>query len=392
MLSHPPGSLAIKKAGRPMRTRRGRRRLRRFIAAVIALSFFILAVFGVLLLSSARPPLDVVNQCQYEISRARDVEAAKYAPEVLLAAESQYDLAINEWKYQNERIFFVRNYQKMISLAMSATLKAKEASEQALTVKDSLQSDLAAILKTVQHKVEHYEDYYAHLPLSGTTRQNFTSAKLRYLESKEAYERGDYKQVSLNLDIASQLITKSVSEAHNFLSNYFTDLSKWRRWADETIDWSGKNNAYAILVDKFAHKLYVYYDGKLKREFNAELGPYWIGAKQYRGDKATPEGKYHVTKKKSHRETKYYKALLINYPNSEDLARYEANVKKGRIPRRGAGNLIEIHGDGGKGMNWTDGCVALTNNDMDRLFEMCGPGTPVTIVGSTKSLQEINGF
>jgi murein L,D-transpeptidase YafK len=240
--------------------------------------------------------------------------------------------------------------------------------------------------------VAHYEDYYAHLPLSGTTRQNFTSAKLRYLESKEAYERGDYKQVSMNLDIASQLITKSVSEAHTFLSDYFKDLSKWRRWADETIEWSRKNNAHAILVDKFAHRLYVYYDGKLKKEFNAELGAYWIGTKQYRGDKATPEGKYNITKKKSGRETKYYKALLINYPNSEDKARYEANVRKGKIPRRGIGNLIEIHGDGGKGMNWTEGCVALTNNDIDRLFEMCGPGTPVTIVGSLKSLQEVNGF
>ena len=359
---------------------------------MVALSFFTLAVFGVLLLSSAKPPLDVVNQCQSEISRARDVEAAKYAPEMLLSAETQYDLAINEWKYQNDRLIIVRNYQKMISLAMDASLKAKEAAEQALHVKDSLESDLATKLKTVQHKVEHYEEYYAHLPLSGTTRQNFTSAKLRYLESKEAYERGDYKQVSMNLDIASQLITKSVTEAHNFLSDYFKDLSKWRRWVDETIEWSRKNNANAIVVDKFAHRLYVYHGGKLKKEFNAELGPYWIGAKQYRGDKATPEGKYHVTKKKSHRETKYYKALLINYPNEDDKARYEAGVRKGKIPRRGIGNLIEIHGDGGKGMNWTDGCVALTNNEMDRLFEMCGPGTPVTIVGSVKSLQEINGF
>lgn len=375
-----------------MKTRKGRRRLRRFIAAVAGLLIFSLAIFGVLLLSSAKPPLEVVNQCQYEISRAREVEASKYAPELLISAEGTYDLALNEWKYQNNRWFFLRDYQKMIGLAMDASAKAKEASELAMHVKDSLQSDLATKLKTVEHKIEHYEDYYAHLPLSGTSRQNFTSAKLRFMESKAAYERGDYKQVSHNLDIASQLITKSVSEAHTYMSDYFKDLSKWRRWADETISWSRKNNAYAILVDKFAHRLYVYHGGQLKREFNAELGAYWIGAKQYRGDKATPEGKYHITKKKSNRETKYHKALLINYPNDEDKARYESNVRKGLIPRRGIGNLIEIHGDGGKGMNWTEGCVALTNSDMDRLFEMCGPGTPVTIVGSTKSLQEINGF
>jgi murein L,D-transpeptidase YafK len=212
------------------------------------------------------------------------------------------------------------------------------------------------------------------------------------MESRSAFERGDYKQVGLNLDVASQLITRSVAEAHTFLTDYFKSLSKWQRWADETIAWSKNNNAYAILVDKFAQTCYLYKDGKIKKEFNAELGPNWIGTKQYKGDKATPEGKYHVTKKKSRHQTKYYKALLINYPNDEDQARYNTNSKKGLIPKRGAGNLIEIHGDGGKGINWTDGCVALTNNDMDKLYEQVGVGTPVTIVGSTKSLKEINGF
>jgi len=280
----------------------------------------------------------------------------------------------------------------MLNLAMASANKARHASEQALHIKDSLQSGLSDKLKSVSHKIDHFDEYYAHLPLNGTTRQNFTTAKLRYMESKEAYERGDYKQVGVNLDVASQLITRSVAEAHNYLSDYFTSLSKWKRWADETIAWSKNNNAYAILVDKFAHKCYLYHDGKVKKEFTAELGPHWIGTKQYRGDKATPEGKYHVTKKKANPHTKYYKALLINYPNDEDKARYESNVRKGNIPRRGIGNLIEIHGDGGKGINWTDGCVALTNSDMDKLYGLVGVGTPVTIVGSLRSLKEINGF
>jgi lipoprotein-anchoring transpeptidase ErfK/SrfK len=50
-------------------------------------------------------------------------------------------------------------------------------------------------------------------------------------------------------------------------------------------------------------------------------------------------------------------------------------------PGRGIGGLIEIHGAGGQGRNWTDGCVALVNPDMDRLFAAVGVGTPVTIVG-----------
>ena len=48
----------------------------------------------------------------------------------------------------------------------------------------------------------------------------------------------------------------------------------------------------------------------------------------------------------------------------------------------GIGNLIEIHGDGGEGRDWTDGCVALANPDMDRVFAHVRVGTPVTIVGT----------
>jgi lipoprotein-anchoring transpeptidase ErfK/SrfK len=244
----------------------------------------------------------------------------------------------------------------------------------------------------VKYKLDHFDTNYAYLPLSGTTRQNFTTAKLKYMESKEAFDRGDFKQVGVNLDVASQLITISVAEAHRYLTNYFEGLSKWRHWAAETMSWSRNNNASVIIIDKFAQRCYVYHDGKLKREFYAELGPHWIGTKQYRGDRATPEGRYHITKKKNNQQTKYYKALLINYPNDEDQARYSHGVKDGNIPRRGIGNLIEIHGCGGKGINWTDGCIALSNDDIDKLFGLVAVGTPVTIVGSLRSLQEINGF
>ena len=366
--------------------------IKRVFIAFGGLLVFIGLIMAILLLTAAKPPVYAITICQNEISRAREVEAHKYAPEILISAENSCQLAINEWKYQNDRVFFVRNYHQMLGLANEATDKAREATELAMHLKDSLQSGLSNKLKDVSYKLDHFDEYYAHLPLSGTTRQNFTTAKLRYMESKEAYERGDYKQVGVNLDVASQLITRSVAEAHNFLSDYFVSLSKWQRWADETINWSKNNSAYAILVDKFAHKLYLYKDGKIKKEYTAELGPNWIGTKQYRGDKATPEGKYHITKKKSRHQTKYYKALLINYPNDEDQARYNTNVRNGTIPKRGIGNLIEIHGDGGKGINWTDGCVALTNDDIDRVYELVGVGTPVTIIGSLKSLKEINGF
>jgi hypothetical protein len=372
--------------------RKRRIKMSRVLIALSGLCLLAALVMGIMLLVSATPPVYAVNICQNEISKAREAEADKYAAHILVSAESTCQLAMNEWKYQNDRVFFARNYDQMLSLAKEAADKARQATELATHVRDSLENGLGEKLKTVKTKIDHFDSNYAYLPLSGTTRQNFTTAKLKYMESKEAFDRGDFKQVGVNLDVASQLITKSVSEAHHYLSDYFEGLSKWRRWYDETMNWSKNNDAAAIVIDKFAQKCYVYHDGKLKREFYAELGPHWIGTKQYWGDKATPEGRYHITKKKNNQQTKYYKALLINYPNDEDKERYNSNVKKGSIPKRGIGNLIEIHGCGGKGINWTDGCIALTNDDIDKLFGLVGVGTPVTIVGSLRSLHEINGF
>jgi hypothetical protein len=51
--------------------------------------------------------------------------------------------------------------------------------------------------------------------------------------------------------------------------------------------------------------------------------------------------------------------------------------------------LIEIHGGGGKGIHWTDGCVALENRDMDMLYRLVPVGCPVLIVGSLHSLDEV---
>jgi len=90
-----------------------------------------------------------------------------------------------------------------------------------------------------------------------------------------------------------------------------------------------------------------------------------------------------VTDVKLGARTRYYKALLVDYPNDEDLERWEKARREGTISRRvGVGGLIEIHGHGGQGTDWTDGCVALRDRDMDRLLTYAGLGTPVTIVGT----------
>lgn len=128
--------------------------------------------------------------------------------------------------------------------------------------------------------------------------------------------------------------------------------------------------------------------GKEIKSFTAEFGKNWIGDKNYSGDKATPEGVYKILDKKSNGRTKYYKALLIDYPNGEDRERFQRMVRSGEISKRTKiGGLIEIHGDGGRGAHWTEGCIALTNKEMDVIYSHVSINTPVIIVGSREPLE-----
>jgi len=136
--------------------------------------------------------------------------------------------------------------------------------------------------------------------------------------------------------------------------------------------------------------LYLYLNGILIKKFKIELGPNWIGDKRLEGDMATPEGFYFVKEKLDSRKTKFYKALLINYPNEKDLENFNQEKQNGTLHSSARiGGAIEIHGAGGEGRDWTNGCVALRNCDMDTLFAYSSPGTMVTIVGSLKPLDKI---
>ena len=150
----------------------------------------------------------------------------------------------------------------------------------------------------------------------------------------------------------------------------------------DTIALSRRTGDYVILVDKLKHKCHLYQSGRLVRSYAIDLGGP-IRDKQRSGDRATPEGMYRVVQKRARGQTTYYKALLINYPNDEDRAEFAMAKRRGWVSRRASiGGLIEIHGEGGRNEDWTLGCMALANRDMDELFRLVDVGTPVTIVGT----------
>jgi len=161
------------------------------------------------------------------------------------------------------------------------------------------------------------------------------------------------------------------------------NVRMWRQWVDLTIEESRRTGDPVILVDKLRRRITIYRAGQPVVRFPAELGANGLRRKEHAGDRATPEGMYRVVEVKEAPQTKFYKALLLNYPNDEDRMRFALGQRRGQISARaGIGSLIEIHGAGGEGRDWTDGCIALTNEDMDRLFRDVRLGTAVTIVGT----------
>ncbi len=137
-----------------------------------------------------------------------------------------------------------------------------------------------------------------------------------------------------------------------------------------------------LVVEKESRRSFLVKGGRVERSFEVDLGVEGTRPKTRAGDLATPEGLYRITGKKANGQTKYYKALLLDYPNAEDRARFRALEKSGGLARGARlGGLIEVHGEGGRGEDWTLGCIALDNRDMDALFGKMSVGDRVAIVG-----------
>lgn len=212
-------------------------------------------------------------------------------------------------------------------------------------------------------------------------RERVTRAELLLVETRKQIEKGDFREAERTIFSARQLGASARQIIFDLFKRYLDEdyLNLWQKMAEETIAESRKKNNLAIVIDKLEKKLFVYSGGVRKTIYEVGLGRFSLADKIHAGDEATPEGKYKIIKKILN--SKYYKALLLDYPNEDDRRRFAEMKKKGLIPPQvGIGGLIEIHGGGQD--NLTHGCIAMENEAIDELFRLVEVGTPVTIVGT----------
>ena len=135
-----------------------------------------------------------------------------------------------------------------------------------------------------------------------------------------------------------------------------------------------------IVIRKSARTLSVFRNGHEMKTYRVALGAQPVGPKEQEGDMKTPEGLYTIDYRNPHSD--YHLALHISYPRPEDVRRAAARGVS-------AGCDIMIHGlpngDGSRaasyqGKDWTAGCIALTDAEIEELWRITPDGVPVEIV------------
>ena len=166
--------------------------------------------------------------------------------------------------------------------------------------------------------------------------------------------------------------------------------------------WAAKSSGYVIEIIKSKQTLLVKHGNKIAKRFHVALGSGGAGDKRQRGDDKTPIGVYRIVKFRD--SDKFFLFMMLNYPNVKDaffglkdkvIDRNQFDeiihaLKEGKIPPQNTklGGFIGIHGLGEvdperlaihEHYNWTQGCIALTNAQIEDLRHYVSVGTKVVI-------------
>jgi len=153
---------------------------------------------------------------------------------------------------------------------------------------------------------------------------------------------------------------------------------------------------YYLIIDKAQYRVFLKRGEEVLFTFQAGFGLKSSLYKRKRGDFLTPEGLYYITEIRP--SSNYYYFIKLSYPNENDvaLAYYSGILREGENSTYPLGDEIGIHGGGAfklekgeRDYHWTQGCIALNNEDLKRLLNYIRPGQRVFILDTSKPLYEI---
>ena len=135
-----------------------------------------------------------------------------------------------------------------------------------------------------------------------------------------------------------------------------------------------------IMINKKQRIMRVYKQGVLLRKYSIALGFETVGPKQFAEDGKTPEGIYKITAKNPN--SNYHKSLRISYPTNQQIqfARAQNKSPGGDIMIHGLARKFSWVGKAHTLFDWTKGCIAVTNEQIDEIYPAVALGTTVEIV------------
>ncbi|MBU0984851.1 MAG: L,D-transpeptidase family protein [candidate division Zixibacteria bacterium] len=326
-----------------------------------------------------QPPLDRLQQALDSVESARTARAEQWAGDDMqkarrhlgAAQQAIRDVSSGWWPFES---YHIADSLLTESIRLSQ-LAAARARERLATTRDGISSDVIAsrdslgIWRSVlDSDLPRAEDESLHRAASFSVQM-----------AEALLEKGQHEAAREYADSARVLFQTLEDKYHQHAASSRQWVRKSQEWISRTLDESRTSGKTALIVDKTKHRLFVVTGGRIVDSTDCELGFNSGHQKRISGDGATPEGMYRVTRVNG--RSKYYRALLLNYPNEDDRKRFKYNLEAGVIRADSKmGSLIEIHGHGGQGRDWTDGCVAVSDRTMDMLVKVAPEGTAVTVV------------
>jgi murein L,D-transpeptidase YafK len=139
-----------------------------------------------------------------------------------------------------------------------------------------------------------------------------------------------------------------------------------------------------IHIKKSTHTLELFDGAAMVKSYKVAIGPGGSGPKLREGDKVTPTGRYWVG---AGRPSQFHVFMDVSYPNDADKKRFDTLKSEGKLPKDATiGGAIGIHGVGSKTLSgvhkasdWTWGCIALDDDEIDEISHLVKAGTPVDI-------------
>jgi hypothetical protein len=350
-------------------------------------TFFIvgLLLIMIVLAGCSEPP--VPPEVQKALDKEQDLwraGAAVYAPQSYADFVAALKKSREQFFAEQARLAWFRDYQDVTTKYRAVLAQGEQVRLEVEQKKAEQSSELFTRSTRITDRLHALRDLVAAVKDSRLNTARLSRIEVLLTEAGN-FAGDNLPEVALSrLAEAEALLDKTVDAIRPILAKYVDgkQIARWKSLVDEVVVESRRRNIHAIVVNKLRRQLILYDKGVVAAVYPVGLGFNPIGDKLYAGDRATPEGRYQVVSKLPN--SKYYRALLINYPNAEDQRRFAEAKRKHLIPGTARiGGQIEIHGGGREGA--TLGCIGLNDNQMLELFNRVEIGTPVVIVAAVSS-------